>query len=164
MPDIFLRVKRTTDEELLLIENTEVYNIICDSLGIEPKANNGTLRLPLKPIGFHPGHEDEEFMEPQENNADAKHLSNVLDEVQTLVPLLASVVTPTTATEAMGNITSTAVPGTYQNQNQSNVSHLDSSTINNFWDYLSEKIQAIKAWAEAKISHVTNHSTSAQDN
>lgn len=34
-------------------ENTEVYNIVCDSLGIEPKPNNGTLRLPLKPIGLH---------------------------------------------------------------------------------------------------------------
>ena len=34
-------------------QNVEVYNIICDSLGIEPKANNGTLRLPLKPVGLH---------------------------------------------------------------------------------------------------------------
>ena len=34
-------------------ENTEVYNIVCDSLGIEPKPNNGTFRLPLKPIGLH---------------------------------------------------------------------------------------------------------------
>jgi len=34
-------------------ENTEVYNILCDSLHIEPKPNNGSLRLPLKPIGLH---------------------------------------------------------------------------------------------------------------
>ena len=26
---------------------------MCDSLGIEPKPNNGTLRLPLQPIGLH---------------------------------------------------------------------------------------------------------------
>ena len=26
---------------------------MCDSLGLEPKPNNGTLRLPLKPIGLH---------------------------------------------------------------------------------------------------------------
>lgn len=26
---------------------------MCDSLGVEPKPNNGTLRLPLKPIGLH---------------------------------------------------------------------------------------------------------------
>lgn len=34
-------------------QNTEVYNIVCDSLGIVPKPNNGTLRLPLKPVGMH---------------------------------------------------------------------------------------------------------------
>lgn len=34
-------------------QNTEVYNMLCDSLGVEPKANNGTLRLPLKPEGLH---------------------------------------------------------------------------------------------------------------
>lgn len=33
--------------------NTEVYNIVCDSLGIEPATNNGTLRLPLTTIGKH---------------------------------------------------------------------------------------------------------------
>ncbi|KAH8816893.1 alkaline-phosphatase-like protein [Xylogone sp. PMI_703] len=34
-------------------QNIEVYNILCDSLGLEPKPNNGTLRLPLKPVGLH---------------------------------------------------------------------------------------------------------------
>ncbi|KAF7899928.1 hypothetical protein EAF00_004264 [Botryotinia globosa] len=34
-------------------QNIEVYNIICDSLGLTPNPNNGTLRLPLKPVGFH---------------------------------------------------------------------------------------------------------------
>lgn len=37
----------------LSIENTEVYNILCDSLGLTPAPNNGTLRLPLKPTGLH---------------------------------------------------------------------------------------------------------------
>ncbi|KAJ5233087.1 Type I phosphodiesterase/nucleotide pyrophosphatase/phosphate transferase [Penicillium chermesinum] len=34
-------------------QNVEVYNILCDSLGIEPLPSNGTLRLPLKPVGRH---------------------------------------------------------------------------------------------------------------
>lgn len=34
-------------------ENIELYNIICDSVGIQPASNNGTLRLPLTPIGLH---------------------------------------------------------------------------------------------------------------
>ena len=40
------------DAEISL-ENIEVYNIVCDSLGLTPKPNNGTLRLPLNPIGLH---------------------------------------------------------------------------------------------------------------
>lgn len=34
-------------------ENIEVYNIVADSVGMEPRPNNGTLRLPLKPVGTH---------------------------------------------------------------------------------------------------------------
>lgn len=37
----------------VMAENTEVYNIVCDSLGIKPLSNNGTLHLPLKPVGLH---------------------------------------------------------------------------------------------------------------
>ena len=35
------------------LENIEVYNIVCDSLGVDPQPNNGTLRLPFKPVGLH---------------------------------------------------------------------------------------------------------------
>lgn len=34
-------------------QNTEVYNIVCDSLGITPAPNNGTIRLPFKTSGKH---------------------------------------------------------------------------------------------------------------
>lgn len=30
-----------------------MYNILCDSVGLTPMPNNGTLRLPLSPIGLH---------------------------------------------------------------------------------------------------------------
>lgn len=30
-----------------------MYNILCDSVGMKPIANNGTLRLPLKTVGIH---------------------------------------------------------------------------------------------------------------
>ncbi|KAK5151725.1 type I phosphodiesterase/nucleotide pyrophosphatase [Cryomyces antarcticus] len=36
-----------------VFQNIEVYNIVCDSIGVVPRPNNGTLRLPLKPIGLH---------------------------------------------------------------------------------------------------------------
>lgn len=37
----------------IIIENTELYNIVCDTLGLVPAPNNGTLRLPLTPVGHH---------------------------------------------------------------------------------------------------------------
>ena len=34
-------------------ENVNVYNLICDSIGIKPLPNNGTLHLPFTTIGLH---------------------------------------------------------------------------------------------------------------
>lgn len=158
-------------EKSLFIENTEVYNIICDSLAIEPKANNGTLRLPLKPIGFHSEveDEDEKFEDAEEKKASVKTASNVLDEVQTLASLPASafaapasVVTTTSVTKAAKKTNSTALPGTNQNPNQTETSDPDSSSTTSFWDYLSEKIEAIKAWANAKIFKTTKPAADAK--
>ena len=43
-----------------------MYNIVCDSLGLEPKPNNGTLRLPLNPVGTHsPDTMPEDPVDPQ---------------------------------------------------------------------------------------------------
>ena len=36
-----------------VFQNIEVYNIVCDSLDVEPKPNNGTLRLPFSTAGKH---------------------------------------------------------------------------------------------------------------
>lgn len=41
-------------------QNIEVYNIVCDSLGIEPRPNNGTMRLPLKSVGMHSSNSEEQ--------------------------------------------------------------------------------------------------------
>ncbi|KKK19005.1 hypothetical protein P175DRAFT_0440023 [Aspergillus ochraceoroseus IBT 24754] len=41
------------NSRLEVFQNINVYNILCDSLGMPPLPNNGTLRLPLKPKGLH---------------------------------------------------------------------------------------------------------------
>jgi predicted AlkP superfamily pyrophosphatase or phosphodiesterase len=43
----------TPGSELEVFQNTAVYGIVCDSLGLPPASNNGTLRLPLEPVGLH---------------------------------------------------------------------------------------------------------------
>ena len=60
------------NSRLDVFQNTEVYNIVCDSLGIEPKPNNGTLRLPLKPVGLHSDEtEDDDHPVDFEGDSDA---------------------------------------------------------------------------------------------
>ncbi|KAJ8108982.1 hypothetical protein ONZ43_g6261 [Nemania bipapillata] len=39
--------------KLETFQNINVYNILCDSIGMNPMPNNGTLRLPLKIVGLH---------------------------------------------------------------------------------------------------------------
>lgn len=52
-----------------ITENIEVYNILCDSLSLTPRPNNGTIRLPFKPVGLHaPDHSvpaPADFVDPQ---------------------------------------------------------------------------------------------------
>ncbi|KAF6818332.1 ectonucleotide pyrophosphatase phosphodiesterase family member 1 [Colletotrichum sojae] len=45
-------------------QNINVYNILCDSVGLVPKPNNGTLRLPLSPLGTHQS--EDTLEEPQD--------------------------------------------------------------------------------------------------
>lgn len=79
----------TPGSELAVFQNTEVYNIVCDSVGIAPRPNNGTLRLPLKPVGTHkvapPGEIPSDpiqespgsFYDPIDNNGISQAAGNV---------------------------------------------------------------------------------------
>lgn len=49
--------------QVSVFQNIEVYNIVCDSLGINPVQNNGTLRLPLTTLGVHEGTGPDEIPE-----------------------------------------------------------------------------------------------------
>jgi hypothetical protein len=56
------------------LENTEVYNIICDSLCLTPNPNNGSLRLPLKPVGLHsPENAASEPLDPVDPTTTTSH-------------------------------------------------------------------------------------------
>ena len=38
---------------LPVFQNTDVYNVVANSVGVVPAPNNGSLRLPLRPLGLH---------------------------------------------------------------------------------------------------------------
>ena len=108
-----------------------MYNIVCDSLGIEPKSNNGTLRLPLKPIGTHsnqppaaddvpedlPSDTDTDNAAPATNNNQEDHVSK---------------------------------PGN-QDQNGAD-SENEVENDDSYWAFIKAKIGEAKAWADDLIT------------
>jgi hypothetical protein len=48
------------------VENIEVYNLICESIGLEPLPNNGTLHLPLQVVGLHSDEDAPELESPED--------------------------------------------------------------------------------------------------
>jgi hypothetical protein len=61
-----------------------VYNLLCDSVGIEPKPNNGTLRLPLKPKGTHRPEDTPEV--PEDPEPDRPKLPSATDPARPTIP------------------------------------------------------------------------------
>ena len=127
-------------------ENIEVYNIICDSIGIEPKSNNGSLRLPLKPVGLHSDKSDvaddtpadftsdeASSKEPETSKAsgDSKPSSDELTIIEE---------DPVT-----GEIKETKVE------------------MNNFWEYVKAKMAAAQNWAKKVLASLKGNHKDAGD-
>ncbi|KAF2769531.1 Phosphodiest-domain-containing protein [Teratosphaeria nubilosa] len=156
--------------ELAPFQNTEVYNIVCDSLGIKPAPNNGTLRLPLRPMGTHdfdqpadvpedPQDEDHLALPPEVPNLNY-HYSTSGEDVPSpsVVPNLANkpdLVLPTdgvppvisTPSKMEGNqseyVATTAGEADSGAQN-------DKGGISGLWAWMDGKLQKLKSW----VSHV----------
>jgi hypothetical protein len=107
------------------LENIEVYNLICDSVGVSPLPNNGTLRLPLTPIGLH----DDEDAPVVESPEDPPFDGN--GSPRPSATLSAS---PTAATESPDASMEDSTEGS-QNESQS------------WWDKVKETLDSIKDWA-----------------
>ncbi|KAK3365266.1 Phosphodiest-domain-containing protein [Lasiosphaeria ovina] len=93
-------------------QNIEVYNMLCDSVGIEPVQNNGTLRLPLTPIGLHsggnPGTESNSPPDPVVATTTAASSSTITASGQTSTssPVKSIVVDPIVATATIAKSSS----------------------------------------------------------
>lgn len=97
-----------------------MYNIICDSLGVDPLPNNGTLRLPLNPIGLH----SDEHAPPQVRPPDPPE------------PLSASVTAgPLEQTSAATHVPS-ATETASKNDKEST-----------WWGTITSKLEDFKQWA-----------------
>ncbi|UKZ82383.1 hypothetical protein TrVFT333_010171 [Trichoderma virens FT-333] len=96
-----------------VFQNIEVYNLLCDSLGLKPKPNNGTLRLPLKPIGTHEAEDAPQVPVDPVTSYTIVSTSTSSQVVKTQTIQRPSVPPePTTSSTALSSISSTSLSST----------------------------------------------------
>ncbi|CEJ57658.1 hypothetical protein PMG11_06344 [Penicillium brasilianum] len=106
-------------------QNIEVYNILCDSLGVVPQPNNGTLRLPLKPVGLH----SDEHAPPQVRPSDPPELLSATVTAGPSEPTSAATDAPSATEPASNDDTSNDDKGS------------------TWWGTLAGKLEDFKQWA-----------------
>ncbi|KAK2804049.1 hypothetical protein FQN51_002580 [Onygenales sp. PD_10] len=112
-------------------QNIEVYNIICDSLEVTPHPNNGTLRLPLNPIGLHSAGGS-----PAPEIPDDPPLSTSASN-----PIITTQTQTTTPATSTTNPTPTGETGAPEAEDP--VGHLSS-----LWDKFLDKLKWLENWAK----------------
>ena len=129
----------------ILLENTEVYNIICDSLSIKPKPNNGTLHLPLKPIGLHSDETDIQDDAPSDLPSDAETLAT------------------TTGGEGItGSNDSHTMMGSANKTASNDTDGDDDSGLNKLWAWFVAKAEAARLWAANALKNGKEYALSSE--
>ena len=125
-----------------------MYNIVCDSIGVIPKPNNGTLRLPLKPVGLHSDPEvpvEETPPDPVESAASVvpSSLSHLLPTASA-VPLASSTVNsfssmpPSAIVLASSTPTASSIPDNKEQKKP-------------WWEWVTDKVEELKEWVDDLI-------------
>lgn len=119
-------------------ENVNVYNLICDSIGISPLPNNGTLHLPFTTIGLH-------------SDDDAPSLDTPADPPQTAATMSPSPspsttsVFPTSAVAPPSQETPTESPANPDDEENDDVDD-GTSSLQSFYDGVKDTLSSIKDW------------------
>ncbi|KAL7800023.1 alkaline-phosphatase-like protein [Trichoderma ceciliae] len=137
-----------------VFQNIEVYNLLCDSLGLTPKPNNGTLRLPLKPIGTHASEDEPKVPEDPVASYSTVSASSPAAKTKAIErpsvapePTTSSIVLPkphSTSSEAAGTTTHKPQEETKGDQDEEQ----DPS------DSLKDKVKGIWDWFSSEIDRV----------
>jgi len=138
------------NSRLPAFQNIEVYNIICDSLGINPKSNNGTLRLPLKPEGLHSDADAPKPDLPLDPVDDEDKTTQVNNPSQTQNQASDA---PSSALESPSN---TLVPGVEPDDTlQEEKKPTDSKT--SWWDFIHDQLAKAKDWAKQFVDSIKDN-------
>ncbi|KAF9699410.1 hypothetical protein EKO04_002369 [Ascochyta lentis] len=137
-------------------QNIELYNIICDSIGLTPAPNNGTLRLPLKPTGLHNDDEDS----PNETPTDpvgAHTLTTSLPSAATMSAVLDSLSSLAASASGLEDTTSLAEGSASTSASSSVITSVTTSAPpaasskaghKHWWDWFTDKADEIEEWVD----------------
>ncbi|KAL4900693.1 hypothetical protein BDW74DRAFT_182527 [Aspergillus multicolor] len=123
-----------------VFQNIHVYNILCDSLGIKPHPNNGTLRLPLQPSGLH-------------SDEDAPVLDTPSDPPATQEPTQ-TVASSSTATSSSSTSTTSDTDSASASTSAKPEEDADGETDTDWWDSILDKVEDVKDWASDLLDDI----------
>jgi predicted AlkP superfamily pyrophosphatase or phosphodiesterase len=135
----------TPNSRVPIFQNIEVYNIVCDSLGIVPHPNNGTLRLPLKTQGLH--------SDPDAPGLDTPHDSDAEPDVKT-------------KPEDIDHEDLAAPPGfedDKESQSSADEDHgkadkdVPTKSATSWWDFIHNQLEKAKQWAKEIVDALKNN-------
>lgn len=118
------------NSRLPVFQNIEVYNIVCDSLGIKPHGNNGTIRLPMKTEGLHSDSGSGAVELPKDDPADLG--------------------ANTSSGEVPDSVDAEVVEDATSKQDEA-------KGKSKWWKYLHDKLQNAKDWAKGIIDSIKNN-------
>lgn len=128
------------NSRVAVFQNIEVYNIICDSLGIEPHPNNGTIRLPFKTEGFHHDEGAPELETPHDPPNEQTD------------PNQDSPISP--AEDDSDNPTTDEAPE--ENQPAEGVGDHEEDAGKGWWDFMHDQFEKVKEWANGVIAKLNS--------
>jgi len=132
----------TPNSRIEVFQNIEVYNIICDSLHITPRPNNGTIRLPLTPVGLHSDEESPQAEVPADPPFEGgTEVSSVDTDVPTVkIGVDVPDMEPTR-------------PVVYDSNSQPPEKHPGEKASAAWLAYVTAKFESVEAWASSALSN-----------
>ncbi|KAH9879383.1 hypothetical protein J1614_002823 [Plenodomus biglobosus] len=142
-------------------QNIELYNIICDSIGLTPAPNNGTLRLPLKPTGHHNDttpsiHDTPEDPVPVSSSSSSSSLATMSPLLTTQSSMAASAsglntTLPLPFPQDQETQTTAAVPST--TQDGAPAAETTTKAKGGLWDWIEHKAGELGQWVDGFFVH-----------
>lgn len=151
-------------------QNIEIYNIVCDSLGLEPKPNNGSSRLPFKTSGVHGDTEVEIPDDPPPIDTskpvvgtEVEGSDQLPDGSQILPPSLPGVQNLPPAPERLEAPETVDDEELAEENDKDAASDEKSSKMQSWLDWINTKLDHVKVWATGLFGGSKDKPQSAEE-